>query len=251
MRFHVSDPVPGAGVRQRTEQRGKPCHRALRRLLLEGTAALDKSLRASPFKFAVLAFLDTEFTDLVIRPRLLSVGVVAEGGINREFYAEVTDPDRVRATGWFGLGVLLPQFGKIAGAACSYAELGGRLLSFLADLVAGLQVDEFIELAFGYPLDWELVDRATKDSGAPGWESTRRRIHPVNVYEIAGFDAGKLAAEAYFKAQAQASAPLSRHHALCDARALREAYEAAKRVTVEPGQANMPLEGDNHRIVAA
>ena len=199
----------------------------------------------------MLAFLDTEFTDLVIRPRLLSVGVVAEGAIDREFYAEITDPDRVRATGWFGLGAVLPQFGKIAGAACSYSELGGRLSSFLGDLVASLQVDEFIELAFGYPLDWELVDLAIKDSAAASWESIRRHIRPVNVYEITGFDAGKLAAEAYFRAQAQASAPISRHHALFDARALRVAYEAAKQVTVEPGQANIAPVGHKHRIVAA
>ena len=146
---------------------------------------------------------------------------------------------------------MLPQFGKIAGAACSYAELGGRLSLFLGELVAGLQVDEFIELAFGYHLDWDLVDLAIKDSGTPGWEALRRQIRPVNVYEITGFDAGKLAAEAYFRAQSQASAPLSRHHALCDARALRVAYEAAKWELVEPGQANLPLDGRNYRAVAA
>ena len=202
----------------------------------------------------MLAFLDTEFTDLVIRPRLLSVGVVAERGGRREFYAEVTDADRVHATGWFGQSAVLPQFGKIAGAACSYAELGGRLSSFLGDLVACLQVDELIELAFGYDLDWELVDLAIKHAGAPGWDSIRRHIHPANVYEITGFGAGKLAAEAYFKAQAQASAPISRHHALCDARALRVAYAAAKRVsgdTAEAGQANMPPDGLQHRVIAA
>jgi hypothetical protein len=199
----------------------------------------------------MLAFLDTEFTDLVIRPRLLSVGVVAERGSRREFYAEVTDPDRVQATGWFGQSAVLPQFGKIASAACSYAELGGRLSSFLGDLVEGLQADEFIEFAFGYHLDWELVDLAIKDSGAPGWDSIRHHIRPVNVYEITGFDAGKLATEAYFKAQVQAGAPICRHHALCDARALRVAHEAATRVAVEPRQANLPLEAHQHQAVAA
>ena len=199
--------------------------------------------------FAVLAFLDTEFTDLVIRPRLLSVGVVAERGISSEFYAEVTDQDRIHATGWFGQSAVLPHFGKIAGAACSYAELGERLSLFFGELMKGLRVDEFIELAFGYHLDWELVDLAIKDSGTHGWESVRRRIRPVNVYEITGFDAGKLATEAYFKAQA--SAPICRHHALCDARALRVSYEAAKRVPVEPGQSNLLLDGHKHRTIAA
>jgi len=198
----------------------------------------------------VLAFLDTEFTDLVIRPRLLSVGVVAERGRRQEFYAKVTDPDRIQATSWFGQSAVLPQFGKIAGAACSYAELGRRLSSFLSDLVADLQVDACLELAFGYHLDWELVDLAIKDSGTPDWESMRCHIHPVNVYEITGFDAGKLATEAYFKVQAQANAPISRHHALCDARALRVAYEAAKRASIGAVHASMPLDGHNHQIVA-
>ena len=38
---------PAAGVRQRTERSGKPCHRVVRRLLPEGMAALNKSLRVS------------------------------------------------------------------------------------------------------------------------------------------------------------------------------------------------------------
>jgi hypothetical protein len=183
---------------------------------------------------AVLAFLDTEFTDLVFRPRLLSVGVVTERGTAREFYAEVTDPDRLRATGWFGQGAVLPQFGKVAGAACSWAELGCRLLSFLGELSAGLTGDACVELAFGHRLDWELVDAATQHSAGAGWAAVRRRVRPVNIYEFTGFDAGHLASEAYFKAQA--GALLSHHHALCDARALRVAYEAALQALAAPGE---------------
>ena len=51
-----------------------------------------------------------------------------------------------------------------------------------------------------------------------------RKLKPRNVYEIVGFGAGKRAAEAYFSAASDA--PISRHHSLCDARALRVAYEA-------------------------
>jgi hypothetical protein len=72
----------------------------------------------------VLAILDTEFTDLGIRPRLLSVGLVTSRAGQREFYAEVTDRDRIHATNWFGLASVLPQFGKVAGASCTYAVLG-------------------------------------------------------------------------------------------------------------------------------
>jgi len=171
----------------------------------------------------VRAYLDTEFTDLVAQPQLLSVGLVTSAGDGREFYAEVTDPERLRATGWFGLCAVLPKFGKIAKAACTYAELGARLSTFLADLASGLDRDEHVHLAHWSCLDWDLIDLAIRDSGSKEWASTRRRIRPVLVDELTGFSAGTLAAETYFNAQALA--PVSRHHALCDARALRVACE--------------------------
>ena len=197
----------------------------------------------------MLAFLDTEFTDLVIRPRPLSVGVVAVGVLYPEFYAEVTDPDRLNSTCKFGQSLVLPQFDRIAGGACSYADLGSRLSAFLDELATQLVVGEFIDLAFGFHLDWELVDLAIKDSGASCWESLRHRIHPVNVYELTGFGAGQTAAEAYFKSQA--SAPFSRHHALCDARALRVAYEAAQHAAAKPAPPTVPSGGRTLRTVAA
>jgi hypothetical protein len=173
----------------------------------------------------VIAFLDTEFTDLVIQPRLLSVGLVAGCGSDRVFYAEVTDRERIHATSWFALNAVLPQFGKVADAACTYAELGARLAAFLGDLVGTLEVGACVTIAYGYHLDWELVERAITDSGAEQWESTKSRLRPLNVYHITGTGPGKRAAENYLKSQAAAS--FSRHHALCDARALRAAYAAA------------------------
>ncbi len=199
----------------------------------------------------MLAFLDTEFTDLVTRPRLLSVGLVTAYAGEREFYAEVTDRDRIHATNWFGLGAVLPQFGKVAHAACTYAELGARLSTFLGALVADLPGDdsgERVELAFGYHLDWELVDLAIEDSGSRTWPLTRRRIRPVDVYELTGFGLGKLATEAYFKGQALA--PFSRHHALGDARALRAAYEAATRRPAGPNTTTISPEGLTQRATA-
>jgi hypothetical protein len=188
----------------------------------------------------LLAFLDTEFTDLAIWPRLLSVGLVTDHGSDREFYAEVTDPDRIDATHRFGGGAVLPQFGRVADAACTYAELGARLSAFLCNRVANLRVNESIELAFGYHLDWELTDRAMMEAVPATWTATRRRIRPVNVHEIASSGPGHLAADAYFKAQA--TAPLSRHHALCDARALRLAYEAGARASVHLNRPSMVSE---------
>lgn len=199
----------------------------------------------------MLAFLDTEFTDLVIWPRLLSVGLVTDHGRDREFYAEVTDPARIDAIHPFGRGAVLPQFGKVAKAACTYAELGVRLSAFLHDRVADLEPDECVELAYGYHLDWKLIDLAMNDAEPATWASTRRRVRPVNVYGITGSGPGRLAAEAYFDAQSHA--PFSRHHALCDARALRLAYEAGTQASVRPNppptMLGLQLDGRHFRKV--
>jgi hypothetical protein len=175
----------------------------------------------------VVIFLDTEFTDLVIEPQLLSVGMVAASVTGGEFYAEVTDRRRIHAASWFALDAVLPQFGKVAHAACSYATLGARLCVFIDRLIASLHTDDRIEIAFSYDLDWELTERAMRDSGGSHIGDVTRRLNPQNVYDAVGFGAGKRAAEAYFAAEIDA--PISRHHSLCDARALRIAYEAATR----------------------
>lgn len=182
----------------------------------------------------MIVFLDTEFTDLVVDPRLLSVGLV-EGHARRcEFYAEVTDADRLGAASWFAQSEVLPQFGRIAHAACTYAELGTRLGAFLHDLTTTLAAGEWVDLAFGYHLDWTLVERAITDSGAQDWESTRPRLRPMNVYDISASGAGQSAAQSYFTTQR--AALISRHHALCDARALGLAYAATITSDLEPAQ---------------
>ena len=175
----------------------------------------------------MIIFLDTEFTDLVIEPQLLSVGMVTSSGATSEFYAEVTDRRRIHAASWFALDVVLPQFGKVAHAPCSYATLGARLGVFIERVIASLDMDRCVEIAFSYDLDWELAERAMRDGGGAPRGATMRRLNPRNVYDIVGFGAGKRAAEAYFAGQSEA--PISRHHSLCDARALRVAYEAVNK----------------------
>ena len=71
---------------------------------------------------------------------------------------------------------------------------------------------------------------------------------PVNVYALTGLGAGKLAAEAYFKGQK--FAPFSRHHSLCDARALRLAYAAASQVSAGRDTAEVPPDGLTQRVAA-
>lgn len=173
----------------------------------------------------MVVFLDTEFTGLVGDPQLLSVGIVVSGDARCEFYAEVNDADRLGAASRFAREAVLPQFGKIAGAACPYSELGRRLASFLTSLARSRRAGETIEVAFESERDWQLFERAIKDAGAAPWESIAGALRPANVYNIAGFAAGACAAAAYFAAQQRAL--LCRHHALCDARALRIAFDAA------------------------
>ena len=170
-------------------------------------------------------FLDTEFTDLGVDPRLLSVGMVGSGRDPREFYAEVTDRERLHAASWFALDVVLPQFGKFAHASCSYATLGARVAAFFDRIVTSLGAREIVEVAFSDGRDWELTERAMLDCGAGPSVKARKALRPLNVHDVTGARAGRLAAEAYFTGQD--AAVIQRHHALCDARALRRAYEAA------------------------
>ena len=182
----------------------------------------------------MIVFLDTEFTGPLADPKLLSVGIVpgarndkyAGDDTGLEFYAEVTDRERLDAASWFVLEAVLPQFGRVPGAACPYAELGARLYTFFANLAHSLAPAEAIEVAFEFDLDWALVERAIEAADAARWPAVAGLMHPVNVYDIAGFGAGKRAATTYFAAHRLA--PLSRHHALCDARALRASHRAAQ-----------------------
>ncbi len=165
-------------------------------------------------------FLDTEFTDLS-KPQLLSVGIVGEGV---EFYAEVTDPQILNAASDFVKDIVLPQFARMSGAACSYSELCRRLAEFLSEMTAALRDDEYIVVAFDFETDWELVKESLENAGKPGQRALSCLI-PVDINHLVSQAAAELAQKSYFELQQWA--PLAQHHALCDARALRIAHQAA------------------------
>jgi hypothetical protein len=198
-------------VRRRTDGRSARGHPA--------------GLLIKPKGLPVMVFLDTEFTDLVAHPSLLALGLVGDGEDTPSFYAEVTDAGHLRAASWYALSAVLPQFGKVAQAACSYRELGQRLGTHLARLTAKLPADELLDVAFGFPMDWQLLVKAVMDAECPSWQLTRRHLRPLDVHELSGSAAGRRASRSYFHAQNDAL--LQRHHALCDARGLRLAYRAA------------------------
>jgi hypothetical protein len=100
-----------------------------------------------------IAFLDTEFTGLGRTPVLLSVGIVLGAGDEREFYAEVTDADRLNAAAAFTADTVLPQFGRISGAGCTYAALAGRLSVFLLNLASTQAPGSPVKVAFNSDID--------------------------------------------------------------------------------------------------
>jgi len=53
-------------------------------------------------------FFDTEFTDLVVDPQLISIGMIDETG-ERTFYAELSDTYRLDDVGYFAREAVLPQ----------------------------------------------------------------------------------------------------------------------------------------------
>lgn len=187
-----------------------------------------------------IVFLDTEFTDLVATPLLLSIGLVAGGSGLHEFYAEVVDRLRIGSASQFASNIVLPQFGRVRGSACTYLELGARLATYLDGLTSELRPGRVLTVAYESDLDWTLLERAVRETDETRWSRLMARLRPVNVYNIAGFAVGDRAAKAYF--DKQRLAPLARHHALCDARALRVAYAAAAASTASRARAAETLQ---------
>ena len=194
----------------------------------------------------MIVFLDTEFTALDAAPLLLSVGIVCGDGPGTDFYVEVTDGERLRSSSTFAAKIVLTQFGKVPGAGCPYLEAGARLGAYFADLAKSLRPGHTIEVAFESDVDWTLVQRAIEDADASFRQGLSSVLRPMNVYNAPGFAKGELAARRYF--ESQRLAPFGRHHALCDARALRIAYGAA---TAPPASPAAPPLSERRQVADA
>jgi hypothetical protein len=177
----------------------------------------------------MIAFLDTEFTDL-LHPELLSLGLITLDG--RELYVELdltTDVGQARrkVSSDFVFYGILDMWGRVPDAACTELEMGRRTGEWLLQLAE--QAGTRVEVAFDYDADFELMEYAIRDSGL--WDRVREVVVPVKVGALTGSPEGEIAAEECFRELSRRG--LSRHHALADANALRAAYIAVKAVALE------------------
>lgn len=177
----------------------------------------------------MIVFLDTEFTDLQ-QPQLLSIGLASMPG--EFFYTELdltTDigKERFRAsTDFVRNGGVLEQWGLVPEPAATDSEMGQRAGAWLLRIAAAAGAK--VEVAFDSNVDYELLEQAIRNAGM--WERVREAVVPINVNAITGTNIGVMAAETFY---AEPLKPweggfLKRHHALADAKALREAYAAVK-----------------------
>ncbi len=149
-------------------------------------------------------FLDTEFTNLALDAKPISVGFVAQDGA-RAFYAESADWRREECSE-FVIESVLPL---LDGPAYPIAELGLRIKAWLEDLGPG------ISLLSDSP-DYDLAILNTVLHGC-GWPGNVRRA-------LAALPTEGTLATIFRNAFEEAMVGLRTHHALDDARGNRYAY---------------------------
>lgn len=176
-------------------------------------------------------FLDAEFTQF-IHVELLSLGMVTLVDEERELYVELdltTDVGKARqasSSDFVKYEGVLDQWGVVPGATATEWEMGRRAGEWLLALAE--ESGTRVEVAYDYPMDFELLEYAVRDSGL--WDRVREQVLPIDVGALIGTIHGELAAEEAYRALKRRG--LSRHHALADAHALRAAYLATKDVAL-------------------
>ncbi|MQY52453.1 3'-5' exoribonuclease [Rhodocyclus gracilis] len=154
----------------------------------------------------MLIFFDTEFTELGIDPKLISIGLISEDG-ERTFYAELSDTYRLADVGDFARQEVLPQLE------------GGSALMTMSDLALGLgswleSFEQPVQLATdSLAWDWPWIQEIF--SGARTWpENLDGRPLLLTTNCLNDYDRFVEAVEEAFRS-------LRRHHSLDDAKANR------------------------------
>lgn len=151
----------------------------------------------------MLIFLDTEFTNFS-RPELISIALAADGA--PDFYAELNDflPERCSL---FVIKEVIPLLGSVPGATCSKSELTDRLRAWFDDL------PEAATILYDFSADWELLYAALL-----GELPVKVQTHEIIDKKIFRHSAYKLGEVLTY------TKTWPPHHALADARALKEGY---------------------------
>jgi len=178
-----------------------------------------------------LIFLDTEFTNFR-DPHLLALGMAGLDG--QEFYAELDlqseEADRARlASSEFVLGPqVLGQWGCIPRRAMSSAQIGEQAGQWLSDQIersnsADASGAVSLTICSDSDTDLKLLTWALRNAGS--WASVAGRIKFQNIQPMLATARADLAAQRCFESLAQARG-LRPHHALADALALRDSFQA-------------------------
>ena len=173
----------------------------------KGVGGLEKAIE--PMK----VFFDTEFTELGVDPKLISIGLVDETG-ERTFYAELSDTYTPDACGDFAREVVLP---KLEGgpARMEWQALCERLTAWLESFNAPV-----VLVTDSLAWDWPWIQEVFYEMER--WPANVAK-QPIllTMNHVSDFDRFTRAVEDAF------AGGLRRHHALDDAEANRLGWLAA------------------------
>lgn len=161
---------------------------------------------------AMLIFFDTEFSDLGIDPRLISIGLVSEDG-EHSFYAELSDTYEIKDVGEFARMAVLPLL-EGGEARMPQHELALRLGNWLESFGQPVQLATD-SLAWDWPWIHEMFSEPCT------WpENLDSKPLLLTMNYLNGYDR-------FIEAVEQAFRTRRRHHSLEDAQANRLGWIAA------------------------
>lgn len=160
----------------------------------------------------MLVFFDTEFTELGIDPKLISIGLISEDG-ERTFYAELSDTYRLADVGDFARAEVLPLL-EGGDALMTMPDLTLRLGNWLERFEQPVQLATD-SLAWDWPWIQEIF------SGEWTWpENLAGRPLLLTMSCLNDYDR-------FVEAVEEAFCDLRRHHSLDDVKANRQGWIAA------------------------
>jgi hypothetical protein len=172
----------------------------------------------------IMVFYDTEFTDFDPNADLLSIGMV-EAKSGTELYIEISDANLSASSG-FVRETVLPLFGKHSPQVLPRTEAASRIEEWLSDLRNG-QTARPIQLISDSLWDWKLLlGLNTGESGESSW-ANRLNVECRLILSVLGPESQAETfadtIEQFYRLHGD------QHHALVDARALREAWRLSCR----------------------